>query len=77
MITEKRKMVLMMRSESTSGEFERLSPGYLVEIFVKRNNEKRWRWLTARTIISFYCNGRTVKVPESNEHTMDLSIEDT
>lgn len=63
-----------MRSRSTKNIF--ISVGDIVEIFVKHDNEKRGKWLSPRTMLSFDPASCTGTDTAGNGKTMCAAIED-
>jgi len=71
----KRKLNLILRSKSTS-DID-VSPGDLVEVYLKKQHEKRGKWSSAKPVLSFDRSSRTVTVPGSNGRKIKAAIEDT
>lgn len=51
--------------------------GDWVQVFIKRDKEKRGRWLLPRIVLTYDRSVRTITVPGSNGKTISAAIEDT
>lgn len=71
----KRKLILILRSHKF--DVPSISVGDLVEVFVKKTNEKRGKWLNARPVTSVDISDGSVTVPGSKGHTITAAFEDT
>jgi len=70
----KRKLNLILRSKATT-DID-ISPGDLVEIFIKKQHEKRGKWSAPKPVLFYDPCSRTVTVPGSRGRKMKAAIED-
>lgn len=70
----KRKLKNILRSKPSKDSV--ISSGDLVEVYLMYDNDKRVKWLSPPTVISFDPNSWTVTLPAGNGRTMNSSIED-
>ena len=71
----KRKLNLILRSHKF--ETPHISVGDQVQIFVKNDQGKFGKWLSARPVIKIDVNAGSVTVPGSKGHTITAAFEDT
>jgi len=71
----KRKMNLIMKSHATVDT--PVAAGDLVQVFIKKEMEKRGKWSSPRPILSFDKPSGIVTVPGSNGKVIKAAIEDT
>ena len=70
----KRKLTLILKSKSIMET--PVHAGDMVEVFVKHSNEKRGKWSSPKTVLSYDHNTRTVVLPGRNGRTIQAAIED-
>jgi len=71
----KRKLTLIMRSKSVHDY--PVSTGDIVQVFIKRQNEKRGSWSSPKPVLSFDHKSGSVVVPGRNGHKIKAALEDT
>lgn len=74
-IKAKRKLNLILRSNALTEP--QVGVGDLVEVFIKRQHEKRGKWSPPRVVLSYDPSSRTITVPGSHGKTISSAIEDT
>jgi len=70
----KRKLTLILRSKSVADE--EFKPGSIVQVYVKKGNEKRGQWSTNRIVLEFNPESRMVVVPGANGKLIHAAMED-
>lgn len=73
-LSAKRKLVRILSLKSPTDIS--VSPGDLVEIYIKQDKQKRGKWLSPRVILDFDPSTSSVTVPGSNGRTIRAAIED-
>ena len=71
----RRKLALILRSKAVTEV--PLSVGDLVEVYQKRDHEKRGKWSAPKPITSVNHKARSVTVPGKNGRTINVAFEDT
>ncbi len=70
----RRKLTLVLRSKSVHET--PVQVGDTVQVFFKRDHEKRGSWSAPRTVLSYDHSSRTVTVPGKNGRTVSAAVED-
>lgn len=70
----KRKLTLILRSRSTLDT--PVSVGDMVQVFIKRDHEKRGKWTSPKLVLSYDKSSGIVTVPGTSGHTIKAAIED-
>lgn len=70
----RRKLALILRSKAVQ-ELP-ISVGDMVEIFQKREHEKRGKWAAAKPILSVNHDARSITVPGKSGHCITVAVED-
>ena len=70
----KRKMTRILHTKAISEV--QVAVGDLVEVFVKREKEKRGKWLTPRSVLSIDRASGSLTVPGAHGRTMTAAFED-
>jgi len=70
----KRKLNVILRSKATSDIG--VTPGDLVQIYIKKQHEKRGKWSSPKPVLSFDTKSQTITVPGSNGRKIRSAIED-
>eukprot|EP00171_Calliarthron_tuberculosum_P001315 IDg1315t1 len=71
----KRKLTLILRSKSTSSP--PISIGDTVQVYIKRENEKRGKWSSPKPVLEYDKISHTVSVPGNNGRKIRAAVEDT
>lgn len=71
----RRKLALMLRSKSMSEPV--VTVGDTVEVYIKKDFEKRGEWSTAKPVLSVHQNGRSITVPGRNNQVRTIAFEST
>lgn len=74
-LVAKRKLNKILPSKSTADP--KVQPGDLVQVFVRKEKEKRGKWLSARAVLSTDVTAGSVTVPDSNGKNITAAVEDT
>jgi len=70
----KRKLTLILRSKSIIEP--EISTGDMVEVFIKKQHEKRGSWTAPKLVLSYDHPSRTVTVPGARGKTIAAAVED-
>lgn len=73
-LVAKRKLTKILRSKTTQDEH--VSPGDMVEVFIKRENEKRGKWSAAKPVLEFDAASGIVILPGTIGHKIKAAVED-
>lgn len=70
----RRKLKLVLKSQSITEDA--IKVGYILELFIKKPNDKRGKWVTNKSVLLFDPSELTITFAGRNGHTANAALED-